>query len=84
MNNVYGYLMLKEIWITGSRAYNDIDVAETVEAFAAGKFKGYEKMVTSRIGLADIDAEGFAALIEHKDDHIKILVTPQDGLLGAA
>lgn len=43
---------------------------------ADGRLKGYEKMVTGRIRLEDIGKKGFEELIAHKDDHIKILVTP--------
>jgi hypothetical protein len=46
-----------------------------------GKFKGVEKMITSRIALAEVDEKGFKELIEHRDDHIKILVTPKAGNL---
>lgn len=80
----YGKLMLKELVMTASRAYNDDDYAETVENFIEGNFKGFEKMVTSRIVLADIATSGFEALVNRKDEHIKILVTPQDQLLTSA
>jgi threonine dehydrogenase-like Zn-dependent dehydrogenase len=42
-----------------------------------GSFKGLEKMVTSRIGLDDIVEKGFENLVERKDEHIKILVSPK-------
>ena len=74
-------LFIKEFNLTMSRAYNDDDFAATVEAFAQGKFVGFEKMVTGRIALPDITDKGFKQLIENKDQHIKILVTPQDALL---
>ena len=74
-------LFMKEFYMTCSRAYNDQDFAETVEYFVQGKFPGFEKMVTSRIGLQDITDKGFKQLIENKDQHIKILVTPQEALL---
>jgi (R,R)-butanediol dehydrogenase/meso-butanediol dehydrogenase/diacetyl reductase len=80
----YVQLMLKEISMTASRAYNDDDFAATVDSFVKGNFKGFETMITSRIALADIADKGFEALIKHKDDHIKILVTPQDQLLASA
>lgn len=41
-----------------------------------GKFKGLERMVTSRIHLDDISKKGFDELVTNKDEHIKILVTP--------
>lgn len=39
-------------------------------------------MVTSRILLEDVVGKGFLELIEKKDDHIKILVTPKKENLG--
>ena len=66
--------------MTMSRAYNDDDFAATVAYFAQGRFEGFEKMVTGRIGLPDITDKGFKQLIENKDQHIKILVTPQPAL----
>jgi threonine dehydrogenase-like Zn-dependent dehydrogenase len=41
-----------------------------------GKFKGIETMVTSRIHIDDITEKGFNELMTNKDQHIKILVTP--------
>ena len=34
-------------------------------------------MVTSRISVEDVVAKGFEELINNKDEHIKILVTPK-------
>jgi threonine dehydrogenase-like Zn-dependent dehydrogenase len=68
---------LKEVHITSSRAYDDVDFKETVAEFVKGSFKGVEKMVTSRIALDDIVEKGFENLVERKDEHIKILVTPK-------
>jgi threonine dehydrogenase-like Zn-dependent dehydrogenase len=42
----------------------------------AEKFKGFETMVTDRIHLDDIVKQGFDELMEHKDKHVKIMVTP--------
>jgi hypothetical protein len=42
-----------------------------------GKLAGYEKLVTGRIRLDDIVEKGFKQLINNKDQHIKILVTPR-------
>lgn len=44
----------------------------------AGKFKGVEKMVTSRIYIDDIATKGFDELVMNKDKHIKILVTTHE------
>lgn len=34
-------------------------------------------MVTSRISLEDVVAKGFEELVNHRDDHIKILISPK-------
>ncbi|KAF2713479.1 threonine dehydrogenase, partial [Pleomassaria siparia CBS 279.74] len=68
-------MMMKELTIKTSLAYDDKHFKETVDAFVAGKFKGVEKMVTSRIYIDDISTKGFDELITNKDKHIKILVT---------
>lgn len=34
-------------------------------------------MVTDRISIEDIVSKGFEALVNEKDDHIKILVSPK-------
>ncbi|KAF2825453.1 GroES-like protein [Ophiobolus disseminans] len=68
--------ILKEITMKCALAYDDNDFRETVDAFVAGKFKGVETMVTSRIHLDDVATKGFDELVHHKDNHIKILVTP--------
>jgi (R,R)-butanediol dehydrogenase/meso-butanediol dehydrogenase/diacetyl reductase len=38
---------------------------------------GYKQMVTSRIALEDLVVHGFDELINRKDDHIKILISPK-------
>jgi len=76
-----GSFMLKQITVKASMSYTDQDFAETVELFKAGRFKGYEKMVTDRIALEDVVTKGFEELVNHKDDHIKILVTPRASIL---
>lgn len=43
----------------------------------AGKYKGYEKLVTSRISLEDVVAKGFEELVNNKDNHIKIMISPK-------
>ncbi|KAF1997283.1 threonine dehydrogenase [Amniculicola lignicola CBS 123094] len=68
-------LMMKELTIKSSMAYNDRHFKETVDTFIAGRFKGIENMVTSRIYIDDISTKGFDELVTNKDKHIKILVT---------
>jgi hypothetical protein len=43
-----------------------------------GKLKGAESMITRRISLENIVQEGLEELIKHKDQHVKILVTPKE------
>ncbi len=47
---------------------------EAIQVMAEGKFDG-EPLITGRIGLDDILA-GFKDLIEHKEENVKILVSP--------
>ncbi|EXJ85646.1 hypothetical protein A1O1_06012 [Capronia coronata CBS 617.96] len=68
---------LKEIKILSSCCYNRQDFAEVMELMGKDEFKGYEQMVTSRISLEDVVAKGFDELINNKDDHIKILISPK-------
>ena len=78
-----GSFMLKQITVRASMSYTDEDFRQTVELFKAGKFKGYEKMVTDRILLEDVVKKGFEQLVDHKDDHIKIMVTPRRDALNS-
>jgi hypothetical protein len=41
------------------------------------RLPGYKQMVTSRIALEDLVVHGFDELINRKDDHIKILISPK-------
>ena len=41
-------------------------------------------MVTARIGLEEVKERGFDELINNKDKHVKILVTPKAELLQAS
>ncbi|KAK5049017.1 hypothetical protein LTR84_005439 [Exophiala bonariae] len=74
-------LALKHVTIIFSAVYNATDMDETIKLFAQGTFHGYEGMVTKRMLVDDVVKEGFKELIEHKDDHIKILITPKAHLI---
>ncbi|KAI0752576.1 alcohol dehydrogenase GroES domain protein [Daedaleopsis nitida] len=65
----------KEIIFTGVMAY-DRAHEEMLQAVAEGKFGGLENLITRRIGLEDFVEKGIKALINEKDTHIKILVSP--------
>ncbi|KAH8809290.1 threonine dehydrogenase [Xylogone sp. PMI_703] len=70
-------VLVKELVLKSSLAYDDKDFRETVEAFVAGKFKDIGNMITSRISLEDVVEKGFEELLTNRDGHIKILVTPK-------
>ncbi|KAG9770297.1 hypothetical protein KCU88_g6631, partial [Aureobasidium melanogenum] len=53
------------------------DFAEVMELMSKNEFKGYEQMVTSRIPLEEVVSKGFEELVNNRDDHIKILISPK-------
>ncbi|KAF2638615.1 threonine dehydrogenase [Massarina eburnea CBS 473.64] len=71
----FARLLMNEITLKATLAYDDKDFKETVDAFVEGKFKGLEDMVTSRIYIDDITTKGFEELLNNKNQHIKIMVT---------
>ncbi len=48
---------------------------EAIQVMAEGKFDG-KPLITGRIDLDDILTSGFDALIKHKEENVKILVSP--------
>ncbi|KAL6709958.1 hypothetical protein ACN47E_000743 [Coniothyrium glycines] len=66
----------KEITTKCSLAYTDKDFKDTIDAFVECKFQALENMVSSRIHLDDISEKGFEELVNNRDRHIKILITP--------
>lgn len=74
-------LLLKEITIRSCQSYKSEDFTEMAQLMADGRLKGYKGMVTSRIFLEDVVDKGLEQLVNHKDDHIKILITPIKGNL---
>ena len=52
----------------GTAAYNGIH-PEMLEAVAAGKFKGIEKLITRKIAIEDLVEKGIMALLHEKDKH---------------
>ena len=49
---------------------------EAIQVMAEGKFNG-EPLITGKIGLPEIVTGGFEPLIKHKDENVKILVSPR-------
>lgn len=68
--------MLKHITLKSALIFDDDDFVEVIQMMAEGKFTGYEKLVTGRIKVEEVVEKGFKELIHHKDQHIKILVSP--------
>ena len=67
-------LVFREITLLGSLAYAD-DHPATIEMVASGKVDPFQ-FITGRIELDDIVEQGFRALIDHKEENVKILVKP--------
>lgn len=61
-----------DAFVQGKRRTN---ISSNINSFRLGKFKGAEKMITSRIYIDDISKKGLEELVTNKDEHIKILVT---------
>jgi len=70
----------KHITIKGVLIFSSEDFEEVMRWMSEGKLKGYEKMVTGRISVEDIVEKGFKELINNKDKHIKIMVSPKKSL----
>lgn len=70
-------LVLSEVAVIGSLAYCE-DHPATIGLLRDEKVDA-EPFITGRIALEDIVEGGFRQLIDHKDENIKILVTPGQG-----
>ncbi|KAF9461749.1 alcohol dehydrogenase GroES domain protein [Collybia nuda] len=68
-------LLLKEIYLTGTAAYDRVH-PELLEALEAGKITGIEQLITRRVALEDVVEKGFLALLNDKDNQVKILIHP--------
>jgi threonine dehydrogenase-like Zn-dependent dehydrogenase len=64
----FGVTINKSICKIGTAAYNGIH-HEMLEAVAAGKFKGIEKLITRKIAIEDLVEKGIMALLHEKDKH---------------
>ena len=58
-------LTVSWIWV-GMLGYDRVH-GELMDAVAAGKFLGLEKLVTKKIGIADVVEEGIFSLLKEKD-----------------
>ncbi|KAJ5584857.1 uncharacterized protein N7459_004657 [Penicillium hispanicum] len=69
-------LMYNELRYMGAALYDEISFLDTIRAISYGQLKP-EAMITSRIRLDEVVEKGFTALLEHRDQHCKILVDAQ-------
>jgi (R,R)-butanediol dehydrogenase/meso-butanediol dehydrogenase/diacetyl reductase len=67
-------LVFREVKLLGSLAYAH-DHPATIEMVASGKVDPFQ-FITGRIELDDIVEQGFDALVQHKEENVKILVRP--------
>ncbi|KAJ5952655.1 uncharacterized protein N7479_011068 [Penicillium vulpinum] len=66
-------IVLQEKHVIGAAIYDDGDFEAVIDAIASGNIQP-RQMVTSKIRMEDVEEKGFKALIEEKDEHVKILV----------
>jgi (R,R)-butanediol dehydrogenase / meso-butanediol dehydrogenase / diacetyl reductase len=64
-----------EVTVVGSTGYLD-DHPEVLRHLAAGAFPGVERLVTGRVTLDQVVADGFEPLLRRRGEHVKILVRP--------
>ncbi|KAJ5557529.1 hypothetical protein N7494_001444 [Penicillium frequentans] len=69
-------LMYRELRYVGAALYDETSFLDTIRAVNDGQLKP-EGMITSRITLDEVVEKGFKTLLEHKDEHCKILVDVQ-------
>ncbi|KAJ5982975.1 hypothetical protein N7481_005074 [Penicillium waksmanii] len=70
-------LMYKEVRYMGAALYDEQSFLDVMQALSAGDLRP-EKMITSRVPLRDVVDQGFRALLDHRDEHCKIIVDVQE------
>jgi len=75
-NIPYNDISVGEREVVGSIAYNRGEFQYSIDFVADGRIKAKE-LVTKKISLNEIVDGGFEELLEHRDKHVKILVTPK-------
>ncbi|KAK9450189.1 chaperonin 10-like protein [Limtongia smithiae] len=73
--------LMYEKRLIGSIGYTWDDFEGVIDAVATGKLKNFGSMITARLPLDKCVSGGFEELINHKDEHIKIICTPHSELL---
>ncbi|OGE55099.1 hypothetical protein PENARI_c005G11846 [Penicillium arizonense] len=72
----------KEITCVSSMAYSGDDFREAVNLMSMGKYRTIRRMVTARFSLENAD-NAFQGLLNNKEHHTKILLTPKKSNLVA-
>lgn len=68
-------LLLKEVHLVGSMCYAH-DFEPVISALADGRIAGAEHLITKRVQLGDVLADGIGALVADRSAHLKVLVHP--------
>lgn len=68
-------IVLKEIDLRGSIAYAGVH-PQSIELARSGQVE-LGQFITARIGLDDLVSEGYDQLINHNENHVKIIVDPR-------
>jgi len=66
-------LVFRERKYMGVATYVEGDFQNVISAIASGKLRP-EAMITSKIALNEVEEKGFKALVNERDNHVKILV----------
>ncbi|KAK9465607.1 chaperonin 10-like protein [Lipomyces arxii] len=74
-------VLLQEKKVFGAVGYVGQDFKDVIQAYTDGKLKNVGKMITAKLPIEETVSVGYDMLINHKDQHIKILCTPRPELL---
>jgi threonine dehydrogenase-like Zn-dependent dehydrogenase len=58
----------------GSNVYTREEFQEVIEAIADGRIERPERLITGRVPLDEAFEQGFKALLQERDKHVKILI----------
>jgi (R,R)-butanediol dehydrogenase/meso-butanediol dehydrogenase/diacetyl reductase len=71
----FNRIMFFEKHVVGAIGYSD-EFPATIALLNDGRLRG-EPLISAKIGLSEVIAKGFQALVERKDENIKVLVSPE-------
>lgn len=70
-------MMMANVTMRGSTGYDAVDWREVIEELGEGRFPGIEKTITGMVNIDEAVEKGFKALVNDKEKHVKILVSPK-------